>query len=113
MWLTGANNKRFICFTLEVLTVAFIFSYPWSLEAPNNESTPSFEAAPAQHLVFRNTSSSGEFPFELISKANFAVTPQHDLSLVIRSFEISTSDCFEVSTSLRNPFYAYTTINAP
>jgi len=113
MWSIGLNTKRMICFFLEAVMIAFILTYSWSLGIPNAESKTSFEAASAQQLVLRNTSGSSELPNELVSKIQFIVSDPHEVSIDIRAIAIATTDGFNVNTSLRNPFYAYTTINAP
>ena len=113
MWSTGVNKKRIICVFLEALMIAFVFTYSWSLDAPNRESKASIEAAPAQQLVLRNTSGASELPYEFASKIYFVLDHQHDFSIDLPAREISTSDGIKVNTSLRNPFYAHTTINAP
>jgi hypothetical protein len=109
----SVDIKRITCFFLEVVMIAFIFTYSWSLNAPNTESKTSFEAASGQHLVFRNTSGSSELPNELVSKIQLVVSDPHEVSIDVPAIAIATSDGFNVNTSLRNPFYAYTTINAP
>jgi hypothetical protein len=113
MWAINVNTKRIICFFLEAVMVAFIFTYSWSSNTPNTESKTSFEAASAQHLVFRNTSGSSELPNELVSKIQFGISNPLEVSIDIDAIAFATFDGFKVNTSLRNPFYAYTTINAP
>ena len=109
----GANIKRVICFFLEAVMIAFIFTYSWSLNAPNTESKTSFEAASGQHFVFRNTSGASDLTNELVSKVQLIVSELHVVSIDVPGIAIATSDGFNINTSLRNPFYAYTTINAP
>jgi hypothetical protein len=113
MWSTGVNRKRIICLFLEVLMIAFVFTYSWTLDAPNRESKASFEAATAQQIVLRNTSGASELRYESASKAYFTVNYNKDFLIELPAIEIAASDGFNVTTSLRNPFYAYTTINAP
>ncbi len=113
MWSTGVNMKRFVCFFLEALMIVFVFTYSWTLDAPNRESKASFEAATAQQLILRNTSGASELPYEFASKVYFALNHHEDFLINLPANEIATSDGIEVSTALRNPFYAYTTINAP
>lgn len=99
---------------MEAVMVAFIFTYSWSLDAPNNETKASFEATSAQQLVLRNSSGASELPYELASKVDFATNNHHDLQIDVPAIEVATSaDFFNVSTSLRNPFYAYVTTHAP
>lgn len=113
MWLTGENMKRITCFFLEALMIAFVLTYSWSLDAPNRESKASFEAAPIQQFVLRNTSGASELPYDIDSKVSFDLNHNNDFSIDLPSLEIATYDGVKVNTSLRNPFYAYTTIHAP
>jgi hypothetical protein len=113
MWSLGTNIKRTICFFLEAVMLTLIFTYSWSFNAPNTESKASFEAASGQHFVFRNTSGASELTNELVSKIQLVVNDLHEVSIDIPGIAIATSDGFNVNASLRNPFYAYTTINAP
>jgi len=113
MWSTGVNTKRIICIFLEVLMIAFVFTYSWTLDAPNRESKASFEAATAQQIVLRNTSGASELPYEFASKAYFIVNDNKDFLIESPAIEIGASEGLNVTPSLRNPFYAYTTINAP
>ena len=113
MCSTGVNMKRTICFFLEALMIALVFTYSWTLDPPNRESKASLEAATAQQLVLRNTSGASELPYEFASKVYFAINHHGDFLIDLPATEIATSDGIEVSSALRNPFYAYTTINAP
>jgi hypothetical protein len=113
MWSTGVNRKRVICFFLEALMVGFVFTYSWSLDAPNRESRASIQAAPTQQLVLRNTSGASELPYQLASKVYSVLNHHNDFSIDLPALEIATSDGLKVNPSLHNPFYAHTTINAP
>jgi hypothetical protein len=112
MRLIGVNTKRFICFILETVMIAFIFTYSLSLDAPNNDSKASFEATPTQQIVLKNTAGASELPYEAISKVCFATFEEIDFTEVVPAMAVNTSRNFNVN-SLRNPLYTYITTNAP
>src|SRR5688500_2580823 len=83
MWAINVMVKLVICFCLEAVMIAFIFTYSRSLNAPNTESKTSFEAATTHHVFFRNTSGSSELPNELVSKIQFGISNPHEVSIDI------------------------------
>lgn len=111
---TGENLKRIICFILEVIMAAHIFTYSLLLDGPDrSESKASFDAAPAQQLVLANASGSSKLSFESFSKVQLFATEICNLKIGVPLSSIATSEDTNFTASLRNPFYAYTTINAP
>lgn len=110
------KSRRVVSFLLEVLMLAFIFTYSWADAKDTDHHTKGklvISAAPVEQIVFRDSDSSTETLLPTLSKSAPDDSEFNRNIIDLASIEVLTSDALLIVTSLYNTFYTTTTIGAP
>ncbi len=101
---------------LEVLMLAFIFTYSWTGAKDTDHHADGklvISAAPVEQIVFRDSDSSTKTLLPTLSKSAPDDSELNRNIIDLASIEVLTCDALLIVASLYNTFYTTTTIGAP
>lgn len=94
----------------------FLFAYSWTESTSTERAADgklTIRAIPAEHFVFRDSSSTPETLIAFIAKAQTTASEFSSVTFDIFSSEIFNSEALIIRASLFNTFYTHLTANAP